>query len=279
MERAGSIADKMLKESREWTLRKIEQNRKDEEERLETGVIHLPTWREDRCGLPNSFPRSALFAAIQSKDRLDLKKVEIFSQQGISVTYTGEQLNQEDLTVWLALVDLMKKDPLGTECRFTGHEILKYMDLGTGGSAYERLNDTIVRMIACAVIIKMSTQTYMGSLIHGCVIDERTKVYKLNLNRHLIKLFGDNDWTAIDLEQRKQLRNKPLCLKLHGYYSSHENPLPVSLEFLLNITGSTNSQKSSFKRQVKTALTELVTIGFLKSYSIEENIVKVERIN
>ena len=148
------------------------------------------------------------------------------------------------MTVWLALVDLMKKDPLGTECKFSGHEILKYMDLGTGGREYERLNDTIVRMIACAVIIKTGTQTYMGSLIHGCVIDERTKLYRLNLNRHLTKLFGDNDWTAIDREQRKQLRNKPLCLKLHDYYSSHEKPLPVSIEFLLNITGSIATAKA-----------------------------------
>ena len=238
----------------------------------------LPTWREDRRGSPNSFLRSALFAAIQSKDRLDLKKAEIFSQQGITVTYTGEQLNQEDLTVWLALIDLMKKDSLGTECKFTAHEILKYMGLEIGGSGYERLNDAIVRMIACAVVIKTGTQTYMGSLIHGCAIDEGTKLYRLNLDRHLIKLFGDNDWTAIDWEQRKQLRNKPLCLKLHDYYSSPEKPLPVSLEFLLNITGSTNSQKASFKRQVKTALEELVKIGFLKEYSIKGDIVKVESI-
>jgi TrfA protein len=176
------------------------------------------------------------------------------------------------------MVDLMKKDPLGTECKFTAHEILKYMDLGTGGREYERLDDSIVRMIACAVVIKTDTQTYMGSLINECAIEERTKLYKLNLNRHLIKLFGDNDWTAINWEQRKQLRHKPLCLKLHDYYSSHEHPLPIGIEFLFDITGSVNKQKADFKRKVKTALEELVKIGFLREYSIEGNIVKVERI-
>lgn len=132
-------------------------------------------------------------------------------------------------------------------------------------------------MTACAVVIKTGTHTYMGSLIHDCVIDERTKLYKLTLNRHLIKLFGDDDWTAIDWEQRKQLKNKPLCLKLHEYYSSHEKPYPVSLEFLSDLTGCKNSQKASFKRQVKTALEGLVKIGFLKSWSIENDTVKVER--
>jgi TrfA protein len=279
MEKAVSGSIKSIEELHKRTLEFIERDRKKDEERLATGIIYLPTWREDRRGSPNTFLRSALFAAIQSKDRVYLEKAELFTQEGISVTYTGKQLNQEDLTVWLALVDLMKKDSLGTECKFTSHEILKYMDLGTGGREYERLNDAIVRMIACAVVIKTGTRTYMGSLISGCDINEQTKVYRLDLNRHLVKLFGENDWTAINWEQRKRLRHKPLCLKLHDYYSSHDKPLPVSIEFLLNITGSTNSQKASFKRQVKTALEELVKIGFLKEYFLKGDIVSVERFN
>lgn len=278
MEKAVTGSIKSIQELHKRTLEIIERARKDEEERLENGVVYLPTWREDRRGSSNSFLRSALFAAIQSKDRSDFKKAELFSQQGITITYTGQQLNQEDMTVWLALVDLMNKDPLGTKCQFTGNGILKHMGLGTGGSAHERLNDAILRMTACAVVIKTGTHTYMGSLIHDCVIDEHTKHYNLTLNRHLIKLFGDSDWTAIDWEQRKQLKNKPLCLKLHEYYSSHDKPFPVSLEFLSDLTGCRNSQKASFKRQIKTALEELVKIGFLKSYSIEGDIVKIEHI-
>lgn len=274
MEKAVSLQD-LHKKTREIQ----ERQRKKEEERLETGVIYLPTWREDRQGSPNSLMRCALFAAIQSKDREYLEKAEVFSQQGVTVTYTGKQLNQEDLTVWLALVDLMKKDSLGTECRFTAHEILKYMGLEIGGSGYERLENSILRMTACAVVIKTERYTYGRSLIESFDIDEYTKKYKVRLSRHLIKLFGDNDWTAVNWAQRKQLRNKPLCLKLHDYYSSHEIPLPVSFEFLSDITGSTNRQKASFKRQVKIALEELVKINFLKKYSIESDIVKVERNN
>ena len=277
MEKAISGAAKSIQELHKRTFQIIEENRQKEEERLANGVIYLPTWREDKRASPNSFLRSALFAAIQSKDRLNLKKAEIFSQQGITMTYTGEQLNQEDLTVWLALVDLMKKDPLGTKCKFSGHEILKYMDLGTGGREYERLQSSILRMTACAVVIETEKYIYGKSLIEGFVIDKNTNEYRVELSRHLIKLFGDNDWTAIDWEQRKQLRHKPLCLKLHDYYSSHEKPLPVSLEFLLNITGSSNKQKADFKRKIKIALEKLVETGFLKEYSIEGDMVNVQR--
>lgn len=69
-------------------------------------VIQLPLWHEGKRGTPNSFMRSALFAAIQGKDRVYLESAVLFSQKDITVKFTGKQLNQEDMTVWLALVDL-----------------------------------------------------------------------------------------------------------------------------------------------------------------------------
>ena len=242
----------------------IERARKDEEERLETGIIQLPLWRDDRHGAPNSFLRSALFAAIQSKDRVYLDRAELFTQQGIKVTYTGKQLNQEDLTVWLALVDLAKQHPLGTECSFTAHSILKYMGVEINGQAYEKLRTSIVRMTACLLTVSNEKVTFSDRIIDKFVIDEETKHYKVTIGRHSVKLFSDNDWTGLACSHRKLLSRKPLALALHGYYSSHEEPLPVSVEFLANITGSTNSQKASFKRQVKTAMNELIRIGLLK---------------
>jgi hypothetical protein len=266
-----------LNDLHERTRGIMERAKKEEEDRLKNGVVYLPDWCKDKRGSPNSFLRSALFAAIQSKDRVYLKNAELFSQQGIKIEYTGQQLNQEDMTTWMALVDLAKQDSLGTECTFTANSILKYMGLGVGGREHERLSATVDRMTACLIKVRTERYTYGGSLIDHFVIDEDTKHYKITLNRHLIKLFNDNDWTALDWEQRKQLRNKPLCMKLHEYYSSHKQPVPVSIEFLLNITGSTNSQKTSFKRQVKTALEELIKIDFLKSYIVEGDMVTIER--
>lgn len=255
----------------------IELSRQREEEYYNSGFIQLPLWHEEKRGAPNSFLRSALFAAIQSKDRIDMKEAEIFSQQGVTIKYTGEQLNQEDMAIWLALVNLMKQDPLGTQCSFTAHSILKYMGMDTGGKSHEQLRRSILRMTACAVVIKFERRTYGGSIIGDFTIDDDSQRYRITLNRNLIKLFADNDWTAISFPQNNQLKGKPLALKLHGYYSSHEKPLALTLEFLSKLTGSNNTQLRDFKRRLKTALGELVKIDFLKSYSIEGNMVEVER--
>lgn len=252
-------------------------------EREATEVIQFPLSLlkifEPKRGTPNSFIRSALFAAIQSKDRVFMKDSTLFSQQGITVKFTGEQLNQEDMTVWLTLVHFARVHPLGNECGFTAYVILKNMGLDDGGDQRKVLYNSIVRLNACSVQISKNRKIFGASLIESFLVDEESGSYSIRLNKELINLFGENDWTAIDWEQRKQLRRKPLASKLHEYYSSHQNPLPVTFEFLFNITGSRNVQLASFKRQVKTALDVLVKINFLASYSIERDKVTVTRKN
>jgi hypothetical protein len=270
-----SKASKRVQEIQERCLELAEVTR----ERESAQVIQLPLWPEGKRGSPNSFLRSALFAAIQGKDRAYLENKTLCSQKGISVKFTGKQLNQEDMTVWLALADLARQHPLGTECSFSAYGILKHMGLGVGGREHERLRLGIERMTACMVKIETGRYTYGGSLIDDFVIDEQTKNYKLTLNKKLINIFGENDWTALSWKQRKLLKNKPLCLKLHEYDSSHEFPKPVTVEFLHDITGSRNRNKRSFKDKLKTALEEMVKIGFLESYSIEGDLIMVKRVH
>ena len=75
-------------------------------QREATQVLQLPLWPEPKRGTSNSFIRSALFAAIQGKDRVFMREATLTSQKGIVVKFTGEQLNQDDLSVWETLAHL-----------------------------------------------------------------------------------------------------------------------------------------------------------------------------
>ena len=88
-------------------------------------VIQLPLWYEEERGTPNSFLRSALFAAIQGKDRKLLKGATLASSKDVTVKYTGEQLNQEDLSIWETLVHIARQHPLGNVCQFTAYALSK----------------------------------------------------------------------------------------------------------------------------------------------------------
>ena len=240
-------------------------------------VIQLPLWPEPKRGTPNSFIRSALFAAIQSKDRVFLKEATLASQKGIAVKFTGEQLNQEDLTVWETLAHLARQHPLGQTCEFTAHGLLKSLGMHTGLSQHKQLHSTIIRLTACAVQITHEGKTYFGPLVKSGLKDELTSHYRIELNRELIRLFGDNQWTALDWQQRQQLRGKHLAQALHAFYSSHRQPFPVKLDTLRGYVGSKNMQKAGFKTKLRAALEELVTIGFLTTYQLTGDVVSVQR--
>ena len=158
-------------------------------------------------------------------------------------------MNQEDLTLWETLVHLTRKTPLGNEYIFTAHGILKAMKLGTGGMEHERLYDSITRLTGGVVHITHEGKTYFGTLIEGGRKDEISKVYSLRLNHDLIFLYGDTQYTAINIET------------------------------LYRLSGSQNKQIAGFKRLLKIALNDLVKIGFLLFYAIEGYLVSVQRNN
>ncbi len=239
--------------------------------------IQLPLWPEPKRGTPNSFIRSALFAAIQSKDRVFLKEATLASQRGISVKFTGEQLNQEDLSVWETLAHLARQHPLGCMCEFTAHGLLKSLGQHTGLSQHKQLHSTIIRLTACAVEITHEGKTYFGPLVKSGLKDELTSHYRIELNRELIRLFGDNQWTALDWQQRQQLRGKLLAQALHAFYSSHRQPFPIRIDTLRGYVGSRNIQRAGFKIKLRAALEELVSIGFLTGYDITGDAVTVVR--
>jgi hypothetical protein len=254
----------------------LDRLQKKVDERSLSKDLKLPDWPDTKRGTPNSFLRSALFSAIQSKDRVFLKNAVLASQEGFTVKFTGEQLNQEDLTLWETLVHLAKDQPLGNICEFTAYGILQSMGLGDGGIERDRLHIGIIRLGACMVEISHNgSRTYFSSLIDSGVKDELTSHYTIQLNRQLIKLYGQNTW--VDWEQRLQLRKKPLAQALHSYYSSHKKPYPVKIETLQQLSGSKNKQSAGFKKKVSIALDELVKIEFLKSYNIDSDMVIVKR--
>lgn len=246
------------------------------EARSQSTDVLLPDWPESKRGTPNSFLRSALFSVNDcKKERPHLDRVILASQEGITVTYTGKLLNQEDLTLWESLVHLSKEHPLGYICDFTAYEILKAMKLLTSGPEYARLKDGVLRLVECTVHINHSGRTFAGHLIESVAIDDDTGRYKIEMGRQLIKLYSESTW--IDVGQRLQLRRKSLAQFLHGYYSSHKTPYPVKVATLHSLSGSGIKNIASFKQKLKAALDELVKIDFLESYDIADDLVSVTR--
>ena len=239
-------------------------------------VIQLPLWPEPTRGTPNSFLRSALFAAIQGKTRKPLKNELLGAQKGYTVKFTGWQLDQSDLDVWEHAVHLSRRHPLGNECTFKANAFLNAIGRSNGKKDYVWLHESITRLVACAVEIRCGSKVFVGSLLHTCVRDEETGLYKLKLDNDTIKLYGAADWTNLEWQQREALKGKPLALWLHGYYASHAEAYPVKVETLMELSGSTNKEKRDFKRKLKAAFSDLEAIAGIKA-TFDGDLVAVEK--
>lgn len=223
-------------------------------------IIQLPLWPEPVRGTPNSFLRSALFAAIQGKTRRYMKGEFLAAQKGVTVSFTGMQFDQSDLDVWQQAADIAKAHPLGNVCHFRANAFLKAIGRRNGKKDYVWLHEAINRLIACAVEIRCGSKVFTGSLVYECIRDEETGIYKLTMSPALMKLFGAGEWTALEWKQREALKGKPLALWLHGYYATHADPFPIKVETLKELSGSANKDTRLFKRRLKEAFAELESV-------------------
>lgn len=86
----------------------------------------LPLWERSQRGMPNAFARSALFNCNKaSGKRQDYKNYPVASLAGAEITYTGEELRQDDADVFLEICHLARETPLGDRVEFTAYSMLK----------------------------------------------------------------------------------------------------------------------------------------------------------
>ena len=240
-------------------------------------VIQLPLWPEPKRGAPNAVLRGALFAAIH-KDRRYMDRELVAAQDGITVWFTGKQLDQSDLDVWEQVLHLARTQALGTECYFTAHGFLKALGRSTGKMNHEWLQTALERLAGGMVRISDGRWTYFGTLIEGGARDEDTGRYVVDINPKLAAFYGRSQWTQIDRGQRQKLRGKPLALWLHGFYASHAAPYPLSVEYLHKLSGSQTKQVWKFKQNLTQALRALEAVGAIKSFEIRADLVHVRTV-
>lgn len=251
--------------------RKLDQLGQSMAERKSAKVYQFPLWGDPQRGIPNDFARSALFTAAHPKNREYLSDENVFSQNGINITYTGIRLSQAHLDVFEAIMHLARELPEGNAVRFTAHGLLKLIGRRTSGRDHERLLRTLKELTATAVTVKREGYgTYCGSLLPEWEDREDNGKFSIRINRDIIKLF-ERGFTVIEWEQRKALSRKPLSQSLHVWLCSHEKPYPVTVQYLHDITGSNTKQLKHFRASLKAALDELKSIGVLADWRLDEH--------
>ncbi|HGJ5866276.1 plasmid replication initiator TrfA [Arsenophonus nasoniae] len=237
-----------------------ENNIKQEQIVESENEIYLPISIKNKAPVPNIILRSALFGLVAKGTRKYEKSVLKATVNGYEIKYTGEQLDQSDLDVWLECLQRCQESPLGNAVKFSSYDFLLSIRRNTGKTQYKWLDESLNRMKANAVQLSDKKYTYIGSLINEIYRDEETGLNCLVLNPKIVNCFGDAEWTGIVKALRLKLKGKPLTQWLHGFYSSHSKPVPIKVETLKRLCGSERGELRKFRYDLKKSLSELSNI-------------------
>lgn len=229
----------------------------------DSSAIQLPLWRETLRGMPYAFARSSLFVAgnrSTTNYRPYLKQARLASIGGLEVTYTGEELRQDDADVLLQCYHLARTQPLGTPIEFTAWAMIKSLKWSQTASSYDRLRNVIIRLKATAVVVSGNLGGYGGSLIHEFIwLDEvngvPSRTWRIVLNPRLISLFENASYVLTDWSRHLSLGQ--LAKWLNNFYASHSKPHPMRVETLKQLSGSKSKTLYHFRAEVKRAFAEL----------------------
>jgi hypothetical protein len=264
----------------------------------------LVMWPESERGIPNELVRCAIFGV---KNRNAKRSFYLANSPlvvpvigGGEVILTGEELRQDDETVWLQLVH-MAKESRSTQVFFTPYAFLRAINWPTTGPTYQRLLTTLRRLQTAS--IEVYSKRFDRGVSAGLIVDfsynkladgSPWSVRVFGPENEMFFLF-DKLYSRVDWHTRLALP-EGVSTWLHGFFSSHRDPyghkietlargagleleLPEDLE--LTETARIAKQKERLrtaKKIIKRALEALKNIGFLEKFEISKNgVVNVVR--
>ncbi|MCY1364479.1 Plasmid replication initiator protein TrfA [compost metagenome] len=241
--------------------------------------------------MSNVLARSAIFTASPATlEREMCHNKKIASMEGTQIFFSGQELRQDgDLDVFLQITHLAREQPLGAKVEFTGYGLLKALGWRTSKKDYERLKTIIDRLKAgtTKVAFEDGKRGFSGSLIRKFAwrdeddteegSDMKRSKWIVFLEPEILALFGENDYTRLDIEQRQRLRYD-MSKWLHTYYHTHDVPFAHSVKWLHERCGSKCKTLAHFRPVLKRGLEELKEEGFFLAWRIDDkDLVHVER--
>jgi hypothetical protein len=246
-------------------------------------IVQFPLpFPEDSPPVSNVIARSALFAAVKSKDRRMMKDEIVAGQAGIEISFSGEQLNQDDHDNFMQLVKLASGRPLGETVVVPANAILRTLGRSTGKSQHDQLRADMKRLIEGTVTIKSKGVEYFGHLIDDALQDSREPIHKRHwayrLNPRLVSLFAPNQYTLNNWRTRQELRQKDLARWLQLWLESHAQNFATSVDVIRERCGSQRAELRKFRFSIKQALDDLKLAGVIHTWTIDRgDLVHIDR--
>lgn len=233
---------------------------------------------QDRVA-PSEVLRSALFGIGSRKKREHFTEHLIFAQGETKITYTGRQLDQGDLDVFMAAIKTAYDNDKAFEIKCSLYAFQQALGLTVGKSGRDRIKSSFKRLTAGTITIRNSRYYYSGHLVDSFLLDREKNTYTLRLNPKLSQLFRDG-YTRIDWGVRCKLRSD-LGRRLQALVLSHKAPITCpqrhTMATLMELCCCADSDERRFKARIRRNMRILEAEGQIRNWTLQRNVLYYTR--
>jgi hypothetical protein len=264
----------------------VEQKAAEASARLEkksaetTRQLWLPGF--DIGAMPNHINRSSLFAPIARGRRKFHRQTPMVTRSDCVLEYTGEQLDEADADLVMALIFFAQKQPLGTPVPLHRAQLLHKIGRATSGQHYDWLHRRIKALTEATLFLEAKKpdgsirynigKTVSFRIVSNFTYDDETESYTYTLDPRWVQMFGNREYALIDFEKRLQIgRGQDMAKALQRLVAtSNDHVQRYALGWLKDKMEYTGRMRD-FRESLMRACAELERMDIIAAYKIEQS--------
>lgn len=279
---AESEDTKSKRDPLEWIKQKAaEAAARAEQKAAETPQqLFLPGF--DIGAFPNHLNRSSFIAPIARGRRKFHRQATMVTRRDCVLEYTGEQLDEADGDLIMALIAFAQPFPLGTPVPLNRAELLRKIKRSTGKHDYEWLHRRIKALTEATLFLEVkkpdgSTRYSIGKTVSFRIIaafsyDDETETYSYSLDPRWVQMFGNREYSLIDWDKRMQIRRgQDMAKTLQRLLATSADPVQRYALDWLKAKMEYASPTRKFKEAITAACKELERLEIVSAWRIEDS--------
>lgn len=283
MAETGGDTEKLKRDPFAWVREKAaEAMAQSEHEAAETPrQMFLPGF--DIGGFPNHLNRSSLIAPIARGRRKFHRQAEMVTRKDCVLEYTGEQLDEADGDLIMALIAFAQPFPLGTPAPLNRKDLLrKIKPGGIGSTQYDWLYRSMKRLREGVLFLEArkpngSTRYTVGkmesfNILKALKYDRESETYTYILDPRWVVMFGNREYSLIDWDKRMQIgRGQDMAKTLQRLVATSSDMVQrYALDWLKNKM-EYNGRMRDFRDSITRAVHELERLEIIANGRIEDS--------
>jgi len=245
-----------------------------------TRQLWLPGF--DIGAMPNHINRSSLFAPVARGRRKFHRQTPMVTRSDCVLEYTGEQLDEADADLVMALIFFAQKQPLGTPVVLNRAALLRKIGRSTGKHDYDWLHRRIKALTEATLFLEAkkpdgSTRYTIGKtvsfrIVSSFVYDDETESYTYTLDPRWVQMFANREYSLIDFERRLMIgRGQDMAKALQRLFATSSDPVQrYALDWLKDKL-EYSSPMRKFRESLMAACAELERLEIIARARIEQS--------